>query len=336
MASRILSLFIAVLTILLAGFFSGAETGMYRLSRLRLRLGIEKKRLQFVMLGKIIHDSPSLLLSLLVGTNLAQYVATSIVTGNLLSIMYVEHATELIATLLTAPALFVFSEMIPKNLFFYRADFLMSLLAPLLFIFHKFFTWCGVVPALRLVSTLFAKLTGSHIQSRAVIASARRHQVSAILQDTHEEGILSSVQTDIINRIVTVPYLHIRSVMVPINKVETINVNSGKTALLNKLKRCTFTRLAVVHNQPDDVIGFIDVYDSLASDEQFDNLDSFVTPIRKMDASTTVIDAIDIMQRENQKIVLVTRTGPAGRERPVGIVTMKDLVEELLGELAEW
>ena len=42
------------------------------------------------------------------------------------------------------------------------------------------------------------------------------------------------------------------------------------------------------------------------------------------------------MQAQKQKILLVTKTGRAGKEKPVGIVTMKDLVEELLGELAEW
>ena len=50
----------------------------------------------------------------------------------------------------------------------------------------------------------------------------------------------------------------------------------------------------------------------------------------------SVIDATNIMQKENHKIMLVTRAGRLGGEKPVGIVTMKDLVEELLGELAEW
>jgi CBS domain containing-hemolysin-like protein len=49
-----------------------------------------------------------------------------------------------------------------------------------------------------------------------------------------------------------------------------------------------------------------------------------------------VTDAIHIMQSEKHKIVLVTRSGRGGREWPIGIVTMKDLAEELLGELAEW
>jgi len=42
------------------------------------------------------------------------------------------------------------------------------------------------------------------------------------------------------------------------------------------------------------------------------------------------------MQKEKQKILLVTKTSRIGQERPIGIVTMKDLAEELLGELAEW
>jgi CBS domain containing-hemolysin-like protein len=52
--------------------------------------------------------------------------------------------------------------------------------------------------------------------------------------------------------------------------------------------------------------------------------------------NTTVFDAMSYMQKQNQKILLVTRASPAERRKPLGIVTMKDLVEELLGELAEW
>jgi putative hemolysin len=212
----------------------------------------------------------------------------------------------------------------------------MPIFSPLLYLLHKLFTYCGAVPTLRLISSVFVRIAGSHVPSKTVIASTRRHQVSALLRDSHEEGIISPVQSDIINRIVKVPYLYIRSVMVPINKVETISMNSDRSALLNKLRRCAFTRLLVVGAFPDDILGFIDVYEILVSAGGFDNLHDLVKPIRRLDASTTVIDAINIMQREKEKIILVTRTGYSGRERPVGIVTMKDLVEELLGELVEW
>ena len=49
-----------------------------------------------------------------------------------------------------------------------------------------------------------------------------------------------------------------------------------------------------------------------------------------------MITMMENMQMQKQKILLVTRAGRGGYERTLGIVTMKDLVEELLGELAEW
>ena len=325
-----------VFFIILAGLFSGAETGLYRLSRLRLRLGVEKKRLSFIILGRCLHDSSGLLLSLLIATNLAYYLTTSIVTNIFLSKVETEHTAELFATLLTAPTLFVFSELIPKNIFFYRADSLMPYLSPLLYTFHKVLSYCGVVPLLKFVSGLFARSAGLASSPKTVITSAQRHKVQAILQDTREEGILSSVQTDIINRLVSISNIRIRSVMIPINNVQIVDVNSDNSALLSKLKKCAFTRLPVVEGRAGNIIGFINIYETLSSSEEFANLQKFVKTIRKVDANTTVTDTINIMQRENQKIVLVTRGGRPGRERPIGIVTMKDLAEELLGELAEW
>jgi len=336
MINRTALILVAVFTVILSGLFAGAETGMYKLSRLRLRLGIEKKRLSFVILGRCLHDSPALLLSMLIGTNLTHYFVTSIVTFLLLSKVTAAHTAELFATLMTAPILFVFAELIPKNIFFYRADYLMSLVAPVLFAFHKIFTWCGAVPLLKFMTGIFARLTGAPVPAGTAITAAQKHHISAILADIREEGILSSVQTDIINRLVSISHIPIRSVMIPINKVESVDADSDNAALLAKLKKCTFTRLPVVDGDPANIVGFINIYDCLTSSEQFTNLHNFIKPIRKLHADTPVIDAINVMQRENQRILLVTRIGHAGRERPIGIITMKDLAEELLGELAEW
>ena len=124
--------------------------------------------------------------------------------------------------------------------------------------------------------------------------------------------------------------------MIPIHNVETVDVNSDDSALLNKLNKCAFTRLPVTEGPGGNIIGFISIYEALNSLEKFADLRGFVKPIRELEADITVIDAMNIMQKENHKIVLVMRAGHFGRQRPVGIVTMKDLVEELLGELAEW
>ncbi|MHC4095237.1 MAG: CNNM domain-containing protein [Planctomycetota bacterium] len=322
MVNSTILILVAIFVVILSGLFAGAETGMYKLSRLRLRLGIEKKRLSSVLLGKCVHDSSALLFSMLVGNKLFRIEGT--------------HTAELSATLITAPVLLVFGELIPKNVFFYRADVLMPLFAPVLYVFHKLFTWCGVVPALKFVSGIFARLTGTHGSVKAMTSVVEKAHIKTIMAETQEEGILSSVQTDIINRLVGISHISIRTVMIPLQKVEMVDVDSNNSVLLNKLKECAFTRLLVTDKERTNIVGFISVYETLGSGEKFTDLRDFTRPIRRLHAQTTVLDAMNIMQRENQRIVLVTRMARGGRVRPIGIVTMKDVIEELIGELTEW
>jgi putative hemolysin len=338
MFDSILIVLAVVCCVILGGLFSGSETGLYQLSRLRLRLGIERKKLPFVILGRCLRDSSGLLLTLLIGNNVVNYLATSLVTSSFLArfgVQY-EYRAELSATLLMVPLLFIFSELIPKNIFLYRADVLTPYFSPVIYAFYKPLSWSGIIPALRFVSGSFARLIGLAGSSRTFIASAQRHKVQAILQDTSEEGILSPVQSDIINRLVGISHVRIGSVMIPIQQVETVDVNSDDSALLKKLNKCAFTRLPVTDARAGDIIGFVSIYEALSSFEKFADLRGFVKPLRRLDAETSVIDAMNVMQKENQKIILVVRAGRLGRQRPIGIVTMKDLVEELLGELAEW
>ena len=336
MINEVILFLLLVVLLFLAGLCSGAETGIYQLSRLRLRLGIEKRQLSAVILGRSLRDSSGLLLSTLLGTNLAHYFITSIVTYMLLSRFQAEHTAELAATFITAPTLFVFSEMIPKNIFFYRSDSLMPYCGAILYALHKAFSWCGIIRLLKWISGFFARLTGRHGQSETMMTVVHHRYLHAIVRDTQEEGLLSPVQSGIVDRLVGISHLSVRSVMVPFNSVETVDVNCDRSALLRKLKKCAFTRLLVYDRWQGNVVGFVNLYETLGSGQDFADLWRFVKPVRRLPAQTTVTDAIGIMQQENHKIVLVMRSGYVGRERPIGIVTMKDLVEELVGELTEW
>jgi CBS domain containing-hemolysin-like protein len=290
MVNSIILILPIVLLVVLAGLFAGAETGIYRLSRLRLRLGVEKKRLSFVILGKAMRDSSGLLLSMLIGGNLAHYIATSIVTVMLLNRVGVEHSAEIFATFIIAPTLFIFSELIPKNIFFYRADSLMPFFAPVIFVFQKLFTFSGVVPLLKSISRIFAQITRAPVSAKTVISQVHSSHIKAIFQETREEAFLSPVQTDIIDRVVTIPTVRIRSIMTPINKVRTVDANSGNSALLNILEECAFTRLPVYEHRPSNIVGFINIYDCLCSTQEFTDLRNFIKPIRKLSPEVTVSD----------------------------------------------
>jgi CBS domain containing-hemolysin-like protein len=300
-----------------------------------LRLGVEKGKWSALLLADVMRDSSGLLLSLLVGTNLAHYLATSLITGVFLAVVTSERAAELYTMAVAAPLLFVFSDLIPKNVFLQRADTLTFFVAPLLYVSHKILTWCGAVPLLRLMARSFARLIGSPISPKAAIASGQIHQVRAILRDTEEEGLLSDVQTEMVDRIANIPGVRLSMVMVPLDRVHAVEIHSGRATLLNELAKRASTRLPVWQNTPTEMVGFINLYDVLGSGEEFTSLEKFLLPIRSLDADTSIADAINIMRREQLKLVLATRRR-GQRDVPLGIVTMKDLVEELLGELVEW
>jgi CBS domain containing-hemolysin-like protein len=322
--------------VVLSAVFSGLETGIYRISRLRLRLGAEKGRWRYVTLNKAMQDRTGLLLSLLVANNLTNYVATSSANYVFLTLGASQRLAELLATSAMAPVLFVLAESMPKNIFLYRADFLTAFFAPLLSLTHRALTLCGIVPLLRLLPRLASRLMGASAMSPTVITAAHRHHVHAILGDTREEGLLSPVQTEIIDRIVNIPHLRLNAVMVPLSQVQSVDVHTDRATLLNKLRRHALTRLLVWKDAPTHIVGFVNVYNALGSDAPFDSLADFTVPIRQLDADTPVIDAMEVMRRDDLRIALVTRSRRSSQDTPLGIVTMKDLVEELLGELAEW
>ncbi len=288
-----------------------------------------------MILNKCVLDSSGLLFSLLIGTNLSHYIATSIITSMFLDKFETEILAEIFSALLIAPILFVFSELIPKNLFFYRADILMPYTAPILYVFHNTLKMSGLISVLRFISGTIAKLAGSTTSTKTIMSSTKRHAIQAILQDTHEEGILSSVQTDIINRLVKISNVYVKSVMVPLEKVLTVNINSDRTALLKILQGHKHTRIPAVDSS-GNIAGYINIYEVLSSSEEFTNLSGFIKPLKNIDAEINITDAIRFMQSQKQKMLLVLRYGRFNKEKPVGIITMKDLVEEILGELSEW
>ena len=327
---------IIISAVFFTGLFAGAETGIYQVSRLRLRLAIEKKQFSSIVLGKALHDTPGLLTSTLVGTNLSIYIVTSAVTYSILKKTESAHSAEFLATLITAPPLFIFSELIPKNLFFYYSDKLMLRIAPLLFGFYKLLSWCGITAIFKYISWILARLTDTPIPSKGIINAVQRHETAAFFKDIHEESFLSAVQTDIVNRLLVVSNTTIKMVMIPMKDTQLVAVNSSHQIVLNKIKNCAFTRMPVYDGAHNNIIGFINVYDVLCSKKEITNLYDFVKPIKTISQNTLVTDAMEAMQIGNEKIALVVRIVRKDRKVPIGIITMKDLVEELFGELSAW
>ena len=326
------------LLILLGAFFAGSETGVYRLSRFRLRLGIEQKRPLHSLLGNVMEDSDGLIFSMLIGNNLVHYIVTSIITLMLLKTTLSQQSVQLYATLIMSPVLFIFSEVIPKNLYYYHSDVIMPRLAAVTWFFHKLFKCSGAVWLLKSITRLTGKRLAGETSSSIPISFGSSAHIKQIIRETHDEGLLSSVQNDMLNRLINLSKISVSSVMIPLAKTKMVDINSDRKHLLHLLNKYNYTRYPVYKKHRANIVGFVNIYEVLAM-EDLQSCDlsgsGFARPIARFSGSLSVSDVIEKMRNKNHKIVLVTH-GYSQSGKVSGILTMKDLVEEITGELAEW
>ena len=112
-----------LLCVLLSALFSGSETGMYCVNRLKLRLRSDRGRIRAVRLQGLFENEQRALAVILIGTNLANYLTTimmAMLLGRQMGLS--DRQVEFYTTLMVTPLLFVFGEVLPKNLFQLAAD----------------------------------------------------------------------------------------------------------------------------------------------------------------------------------------------------------------------
>lgn len=332
-------LFLLLLLVLffigLGGFFAGSETGCYRLSRFSLRLGAEQKRPFYQLLSDAMQDSHGLVLSLLMGNNLANYFSTSIVTYLFFTRLENAGMAEIYATAIMTPILFLCVDILPKNLFYYKADAFMVNLAPLIWFFDKLFTYSGVIPFLKWLSNRLNRLFHTTIDTSQAVDLTQREQIKQIFHETQEEGLVSEFQKMMMDRLIRIPDLPVTSVMIPLDQVQMADLHTNRQALLEKIAHISFTRLPVYEQSRQNVLGYIDVYKTLGCNQPFDCLSEFLEPLMKLPAPCSVISALQQMRRQSCPIALIVSNPAAGSQASevLGVVTIKDLVEEFMGEL---
>ncbi|MBE0535073.1 MAG: DUF21 domain-containing protein [Phycisphaerae bacterium] len=328
-----------VAAVLLSAFFSGSETGFYRFSRFHLRFGIAQHKPVFSLLRDVLADSRGFILTALLGNNLANYMAASLMTYMLLLQTGSDHSAEFYTTVIMTPALFLFGDIIPKSICYLYADTILPRMAPLLWFFHQFFSRLGALALLKWISAALSKLFHLPPNAAEVITAGQRTQIKQIIDETRDEGIVSSFQKDIMNRAVDMPAMPVQAVMIPVMSVVMVDVQTDAAALREVLRNAPYTRLPVYSNHRSNIVGLINIYRVLAENDTFSDLHDFLRPIGRIAAATSVLDAITLMRKDNYRMMRVvspSHRDAQGGEKVIGIVTMKDLIEELTGELTPW
>jgi putative hemolysin len=319
---------LAALSLFLSALYSGVEVGIYSLSRLRLRLRTYEKDPAALQLETWLQTPNYALVGLLILQNLASFGFSASVAGILAARGFGEVGQAIISVIIITPIVLIFCEIVPKDLFRTHADrWVFPMVPPIKWSFLAI-TWIPLLPIVRGLSFITFKIAR---QSSPPTSTSPWNEMMTLFEESTASGAITSSQHDLVQRALRMATVNIRDVMVPWNRVVGIPITIGQEGFNAMARRYDTSRLPVLGRSTTDVLGIVEVLEVLGDLQPY-NLRNHLRPAMTLIAEQSVRSAITLMRRARQTMAIVLDR----QNRAVGLVTMKDLVEELVGELAEW
>lgn len=314
----------------LSGLSSGSETGIYCLNRVRLRVAAEQGDARARRLEALLRRPENLVILALLGTNIGDYVATACITALLLRATPGEGLTEIYATAISTPLILVFGGIIPKDWFRRESNRLLSYLSGPLWAAWQVGQITGLVPILRGLTQQLFRWIGPTGAAPTTEFFPRAHTLH-LLREGAARGGLTAVQRDLIERVLNLSNVRVTDVMIPRDRAATVPHDIPRDDFLRVARMAHFSRLPVYRDDPRRIVGTVNVYDVLTDREQRP-IWTHVRPPVTLTESLAVPAALLQLQRARQAMAIVQD----GVGHCVGILTLKDLVEEIVGDLEAW
>ena len=312
--------------VLSQGFFSGSEMALVSCNRARLKANAEQGSAGAALALRMLeHEEDKLLGTCLIGTNLSLITGTTTAGLVLAGLGYHE---EWLLTLLYLPVGLVMGEALPKLLYRHYADALAPRLAPPLRLVQR-----ALTPALFVVSrwsALLGRLLG------AEESSVRREDIVQLLNegavDTHDRppGRRPRPRA-LIRRLLKMSEIAVEEAMTPLVDVKAIPEEATVGQAIAIVLRGGHSRLPVYRERVDNIVGMVDHRDLLFAADDDVLVSTLTNPVRFVPDSKR----LDALRREMTDAgepfaVVVDEYGGS-----VGIVTMEDLFEQVLGDIQD-
>lgn len=320
---QLISLFILIL---LSYFFSSAETAFTTVNQVRLRTLAQEGSKRADRVISILEQYSKMLSTILIGNNIVNISASSVATTFAIS-LWGNYAVGFMTGALTLIIL-IFGEIIPKTWAMNNSESislaysgvirtLMTVLTPVIFIIDKL-----ALGFLRLL----------HINSNDNNKVISENELKTYVDVSHEGGAIESEERELIYNVFDFGDAVAKDIMVPRIRMTTLPISSTYDEVLSTFRASMFTRIPIYDDDPDDIIGIINIKDFiLVKDKDKFQLKRLLRKAYYTYEYKKIADLMMEMREKSHNITFIMSEYGA----TVGMITMEDLIEEIVGEIRD-
>jgi CBS domain containing-hemolysin-like protein len=311
---------VLIVLLFLSGFFSSAETALFSLSRTKARHLAKTQGKPFILIKQMKENPHRLLSTVLIGNNIVNVGAAALATSLTMD-MFPNYAVGLATGIMTFLIL-VFGEVLPKSIAT-RNNILIARVA----IYPIYWLSILCYPLLKFLDFI-PKLTGKIKKTPAVT----EEELMTFVEVVEEEGEIKEEEKELIHNIFEFDDTNASEIMTPRGDMFVIECDNKLN--LENIVKSGFTRIPVIENDVDHVIGIINIKDlflhSVSSDDPIDvrkimTIPYFVPENKKLDKLLH-----QFKKRKHHMAIVVDEHGGVS-----GLITMEDALEEIVGEISD-
>ncbi|WP_460295570.1 HlyC/CorC family transporter [Clostridium sardiniense] len=315
--------------LVLSAFFSMSETALMSLSKIRIRHMVEEGVKGAKLVEKLIEDPNKLLGAILIGNNIVNIGASAIATSLAVKVSGGSESAVAIVTAVMTVLILIFGEITPKSIAKQKSEQVsLGVSKPIklcVFIFKPF------VVIFTAISSVFIRLFGG--DPKATEPFITEEELKTMVGVSEEEGVLEDVEKEMIFNVFDFADLQVKDVMVQRVDVTAIEVNDSYEDLLKIIKEDQYSRIPVYDDTIDDIIGILNVKDLIIAGykgEAFNVTEYMREPLYTFEFKKITELFNEMKKSRNHMAVVLDEYGGT-----VGIVTIEDLVEEIVGDIQD-
>ena len=319
---------ILALMLILSAFFSGSETSLMTLNRYRLRHLVKLKHAGAIKAHKLLQRPDRMLGLILLGNNFVNNFAASVATVIAIKLYADEESVIAIATGILTIVMLIFSEVTPKTIAAIKPELLAFpaawIYTPLLKIFYP------VVWFVNLFVNLLLRIVGVDVR-KSSHDTLNKEELKSII--TEAESLMPARYQKMLLGILDLESATVEDIMTPRNEIVGIDLEVSIEDIIIQIKTSPHTQMAVYKKSIDRVVGFLHLRKVLVLVNQ-DNFDkqSIINLLSKPSfiPESTPVHA-QMLRFKNEKIRIGLVVDEYGDVQ--GLVTLDDLLQEIVGEL---